>query len=124
LLRFAALYGMDIDRPLWKTAQEMSVGRLLSPPSNMMVTGHRQPIEEAAVLLDPEKQVEYLGDPREPQNVSVGNLDADILAHNSLHQSSRVEIIADSFPGVVSTCTLFHFSFHFTKPNQAQAFNL
>jgi hypothetical protein len=104
MLRFASIFGMDIDRPLWKMAEQMSAGRLLTPPSNFMVTGHRRPLEEVTVALDPKKPLEYVGDPREPPNVRVGNLDTNILAYNSMHPTSRVEILSDSFPGVISTC--------------------
>ena len=106
MLRFAATHGFTIDRALAKTAERLSMGRLLSPPANMMASGHRLPRHVAAVRLDGAAAPSAEHDPRTPPLQWIGNLDASIVGDNAVQRRARAELELASFPGVLSTCAL------------------
>jgi hypothetical protein len=104
MLRFAATYGFSIDRTLAKTAERLSMGRLLSPPSNLMQSGHRAPLNSTAVALDPSAGPALTCDPRRPPLKVVGSLETSLVGKNAAWEEARNELIVDCFPGVITTC--------------------
>jgi hypothetical protein len=114
MLRFAAVYGFSIDRALAKTAERLSLGRLLAPPSNMAVRGHRRTnVDNAVDLADAPHAPDAargaaVQDPREPQPaIELDPDDPPVKGRRGKLKAfrlARAERELRTFPGVISTC--------------------
>jgi hypothetical protein len=116
MLRFAARYGFGVDRTLALTAAHLSMGRLLSPPSNIKWP-HGLPADaprQAVLTLACPAVATRAGfaaeadgsgeDPREARTPELEHLEAGVITDTARQALGRREMLLTAFEGTVATC--------------------